>query len=171
MIFFFFCFTCNSVDDHIGDSTHGDTFRNAVQERHCDNRDKCRDCFSHVVEVNLGYWCEHQNPTMIRTVLWQRMGLPGRSGITAVIIRKGWGATREVSPVRPPSATPEALSTKVVTVESTTRSTYCSFLPSEKKSAFDVWRVCLLCQAYQHLEATPIRVPRVSNISTNKIQT
>ena len=51
----FFCFTCNNVDDHIGDNTHGDTFRNAVQEWHCDDRDKCWDGFRQVVEINLGY--------------------------------------------------------------------------------------------------------------------
>ena len=53
--FLFLSFTCNTVDDHLGDNTHGDTFRNAVQEWHCDDRDKCWDGFRQVVEINLGY--------------------------------------------------------------------------------------------------------------------
>ena len=45
---------------------------------------------------------------MIRAGAVAGTGLPGKSGITAVIIRRGMAAIREVSPVRPPSATPEA---------------------------------------------------------------
>lgn len=57
---FLFGFACNYVDDHVRDNSHGDTFRDAVQERHGDDGDKCRDCFCHIVEINLGNRSKHQ---------------------------------------------------------------------------------------------------------------
>ena len=76
-------------------------------------------------------------------------------------------AVREVRPVRPPSATPDALSTNVVTVEVP------NIAPTEVPTA-SASRAPRMFGSFPSLssisalEATPIRVPRVSNISTNK---
>ena len=56
----FFCFSCDYIDDHVGDNSHGDTFGNAVHKRHGDDCDETRDCFGHVVEIDLCNRCQHQ---------------------------------------------------------------------------------------------------------------
>ena len=58
-----------------------------------------------------------RNPTMIRAGAVAKDGIARKIGDNSSDNPKRMAATREVSPVRPPSATPEALSTKVVTVE------------------------------------------------------
>ena len=76
-------------------------------------------------------------------------------------------ATREVRPVRPPSATPEALSTKVVTVE--VPQTAPTVVPTaSERSAPLIFGSLPSLSSISALEATPIRVPSVSNISTNR---
>ena len=64
-----------------------------------------------------------RNPTMIRAGAVAKDGIARKIGDNSSDNPKRMAATREVSPVRPPSATPEALS-----------SSYCI----RKKSAFDV---------------------------------
>ena len=76
-------------------------------------------------------------------------------------------ATTAVSPVRPPSATPDALSTNVVVVEVP------SIAPTEVPMASDNRAPRILgsfpsLSSISALEATPMRVPRVSNRSTNR---
>ena len=58
-----------------------------------------------------------RNPTMIRAGAVAKDGIARKIGDNSSDNPKRMAAIREVSPVRPPSATPEALSTKVVTVE------------------------------------------------------
>ena len=58
-----------------------------------------------------------RNPTMISAGAVAKDGIARKIGDRNRDSPKRMAATREVSPVRPPSATPEALSTKVVTVE------------------------------------------------------
>ena len=57
--FLFLSFTCNNVDDHIGDNTHGDTFRNAVHKRHGDDCNVAWNCFCKIVEVDLRNGSKH----------------------------------------------------------------------------------------------------------------
>ena len=73
-------------------------------------------------------------------------------------------ATMEVRPVRPPSATPEALSTKVVTVE--VPQTAPTVVPTaSERSAPLIFGSLPSLSSISALEATPISV---SNISTNR---
>ena len=55
----FFCFSCDYIDDHVGDNSHGDTFGNAVHKRHCDDCDVARNRFGKIVEVDLGNGRKH----------------------------------------------------------------------------------------------------------------
>ena len=80
---------------------------------------------------------------------------------------KRMAATREVSPVRPPSATPEALSTKVVTVEVPHIAPTVVPTASERRAPLIFGSLPSL-SSMSALEATPINVPSVSNISTNR---
>ena len=80
---------------------------------------------------------------------------------------KRMAAIREVSPVRPPSATPEALSTKVVTVEVPHIAPTVVPTASERRAPLMFGSLPSL-SSISALEATPISVPSVSNISTNR---
>ena len=76
-------------------------------------------------------------------------------------------AVRPVRPVLPPSDTPEALSTKVVVVDVP------SIAPTLVPTASAISAPLILgsfpsLSSRSALEATPIKVPRVSNRSTNK---
>ena len=72
-----------------------------------------------------------------------------------------------VRPVLPPSDTPEALSTKVVVVEVPRRAP--TVVPTASAiSAPLMFGSLPSLSSMSALEATPIRVPRVSNISTNR---
>ncbi len=50
------------VEDHVGDDSKGDPFRNAVGERHGDDGDIGRDGFAQIAHVDLGHGGEHQEP-------------------------------------------------------------------------------------------------------------
>ena len=76
-------------------------------------------------------------------------------------------AVRLVSPVRPPSATPEALSTKVVVVE-VPRTAPAAVPTASAMRAPLIFGSFPFSSSMSALEATPIRVPSVSNISTNR---
>lgn len=76
-------------------------------------------------------------------------------------------ATIDVRPVRPPSATPEALSTNVVTVDVPQIAP--TDVPTESaRSAPLILGSFPFLSNMSALDATPIKVPSVSNISTNK---
>ena len=62
-----------------------------------------------------------KNPTMIRAGAVAKDGIARKIGDRNRDRPKRMAATMDVRPVLPPSATPEALSTKVVTVEVPTR--------------------------------------------------
>jgi len=75
--------------------------------------------------------------------------------------------TTDASPVLPPSATPDVLSTKVVVVE--VPSTAPAVVATASASKASLMRGSLpFSSIIFALFATPIRVPSVSNISTNK---
>lgn len=76
---------------------------------------------------------------MMRAGAVAKDGIARKIGDNSSDNPKRMAATREVSPVRPPSATPEALSTKVVTVEVPHIAP--TVVPTvRKKSTFDVWK-------------------------------
>lgn len=108
-----------------------------------------------------------RNPTMIRAGAVAKDGIARKIGDNSSDNPKRMAATREVSPVRPPSATPEALSTKVVTVEVPHIAPTVVPTASERRAPLMFGSLPSL-SSISALEATPIRVPRVSNISTNR---
>ena len=114
-----------------------------------------------VTEVSIRY------PTMIKAGAVAKDGIARKIGDNSSDNPKRIAATREVSPVRPPSATPEALSTKVVTVE--VPHTAPTVVPTASERRAPLIRGSLpSLSSISALEATPISVPSVSNISTNK---
>ncbi|SCI93347.1 Uncharacterised protein [uncultured Butyricicoccus sp.] len=94
-------------------------------------------------------------------------GIAVKIGANRVDTRNRPAVTRAVRPVRPPTATPEADSTNVVVVEVP------STAPAEVAIASDS-RAGLMrgslpsLSSISALVATPISVPRVSKISTNR---
>ena len=94
-------------------------------------------------------------------------GIARKIGDNSSYNPKRMAATREVSPVRPPSATPEALSTKVVTVEVPHIAPTVVPTASERRAPLMFGSLPSL-SSISALEATPINVPSVSNISTNR---
>ena len=74
---------------------------------------------------------------------------------------------RAVKPVRPPSATPVALSTNVVVVETPNREPKIVARESANKVPL-ILGIFPSLSRKPALEETPIRVPNVLNISTNK---
>ena len=91
-------------------------------------------------EVSIRY------PTMIRAGAVAKDGIARKIGDNSSDNPKRIAATREVSPVRPPSATPEALSTKCSNCGSTAYSTYCSSDCVREKSALDTWQLAFFVQ-------------------------
>ena len=73
-------------------------------------------------------------------------------------------ATRAVRPVRPPASTPEADSTKVVTVEVPVRAPVMVPTASEIRACF-IWGMVPFSSSILAREAVPTRVPMVSNMS------
>ena len=108
-----------------------------------------------------------RNPTMIRAGAVAKDGIARKIGDNSSDNPKRMAATREVSPVRPPSATPEALSTKVVTVEVPHIAPTVVPTASERRAPLMFGSLPSL-SSISALEATPISVPSVSNISTNR---
>ncbi len=106
-------------------------------------------------------------PTTISAGAVANEGIARKIGDRNSETRKSSAVTMPVRPVRPPSATPEADSTKVVVVEVP------STAPAEVASASDSSAPLILgslpsLSSMSALEATPISVPSVSNMSTNR---
>ena len=108
-----------------------------------------------------------RNPTTIRAGAVAKEGIARKIGERNRESANKTAETREVRPVRPPSATPEALSTNVVTVEVPHIAPTVVPTASERRAPLIFGSLPSL-SSMSALEATPIRVPRVSNISTNK---
>ena len=108
-----------------------------------------------------------KNPTMINAGAVAKDGIARKIGDKNRDNPNRIAATIPVRPVRPPSATPEALSTNVVTVEVPQRA------PTEVPTASAIRAPRILgsfpsASSIFALDATPISVPSVSNMSTNK---
>ena len=104
---------------------------------------------------------------MIRAGAVAKLGMVRNSGLKMVASRNSTPVVMLVRPVRPPSVTPEALSTKVVVVE--VPSTAPAQVAMESAIKAPLMRGSLpSSSSMSALDATPIRVPRVSNRSTNR---
>src|SRR5574344_12352 len=110
-------------------------------------------------EVNMN------SPTSIRTGAVAAFGIDKKSGAKKIASMKHTATVNEVTPERPPTATPDALSTKVLTVLVPRIAPITVPMASVAKAslAFGILPSTIMCA----LVHTPINVPRVSNISIN----
>lgn len=107
------------------------------------------------------------SPTTTRAADVAWLGISENTGKKKAAIAKHPAQAMAVRPVLPPSATPAELSTKVVTVDVPTRAPI--VVPTESANrAFDAFSRLPFSSNIFALVATPVRVPRVSNKSTNK---
>ena len=104
-----------------------------------------------------------RNPTMIRAGAVAKDGIARKIGDNSSDNPKRMAAIREVSPVRPPSATPEALSTKVVTVEVPHIAPTVVPTASERRAPLMFGSLPSL-SSISALEATPIRFQSIEHI-------
>lgn len=107
------------------------------------------------------------SPTMMSTGAVAAPGMDKNSGAKNREKRKQMAVVKEVSPVRPPSATPEALSTKVVVVLVPKQAPAIVAMESAMKALFRPGMRPLgsIIPALVH---TPTSVPMVSNISMKR---
>lgn len=106
-------------------------------------------------------------PTTIRAGAVAAEGTNRNSGLKNSEIRKKHPVITDVSPVRPPAATPADDSTNVVTVDVPSNDPNVVPIASDK-SAFPALGKFPFSSREFVLEATPASVPTVSNISTNR---
>ena len=108
-----------------------------------------------------------KNPTKIKAGAVANPGIATKTGDKKIAIKNRKPVTTDARPVLAPSATPEELSTNVVVVEVP------STAPAEVAIA-SASNACLIFGSFPSLSsisalfATPISVPNVSNMSTNK---
>ena len=99
------------MDQYIGNHTHEDTIRDAVGQRHKHDTDKTRYSRYIIGEINLAdivhHHDTHQNQCRSCSLFRNSQEQWGKSSATA----KQMAAVKLVSPERPPTFTPEALST------------------------------------------------------------
>ena len=108
-----------------------------------------------------------RKPTIINAGAVAKEGMVVNRGANRVDSRNSRPDTMAVRPVRPPADTPEADSTKVVTVE--VPSTAPAEVPMASASREGLMQGNLpFLSSILALVATPMRVPKVSNRSTNK---
>ena len=104
---------------------------------------------------------------MTRAGAVAKEGMGRNRGLNTTASRNSTPVVMLVRPVRPPSVTPEALSTNVVVVE--VPSTAPAQVAMESASSAPLmWGSLPSSSSMSALEATPIRVPRVSNRSTKR---
>ena len=104
---------------------------------------------------------------MMRTGAVAAPGTAKKNGAKKSAIKKQIEVTKAVKPERPPSATPEADSTKVVTVEEPNMAPVVVSMASTKKAFFKCGIRPFLSTIPARVE-TPTKVPKVSKMSTNK---
>src|SRR5699024_10199758 len=107
------------------------------------------------------------NPTVTKAADVAAAGIIENTGKKNAAITKHPAVARAVSPVLPPSATPDELSTKVVIVDVPRRAPKVVPTASLIKALLTSGRLPFSSSIFA-LVATPVRVPRVSKISTNK---
>ena len=107
-----------------------------------------------------------RKPTTIKAGAVAKAGIARKIGARNKLRANSTALTMAVSPVRPPTPTPAELSTKVVTVEVPSTAPAVVATESAKRAPLIFGRRPSL-SSISALEATPIRVPKVSNKSTN----
>ena len=58
-LIFFLCFSAQDLDCNVGDNSHGNTFGNAVEERHSSDADVARNRLGKIAEINVDYVGQH----------------------------------------------------------------------------------------------------------------
>ena len=111
--------------------------------------------------------CIIMKPTMIRAGAVAKLGIARNSGEKKSDRMKSSPAKIAVRPVRPPSAIPEADSTKVVMVDVPKQAPVTVPTASERRAPLMPGSLPSLSSIFPRV-AQPIRVPSVSNISTNR---
>lgn len=106
-------------------------------------------------------------PTMIRAGAVADEGTNRNSGLKNRDIRKKHPVMTDVSPVRPPAATPAEDSTNVVTVDVPSNAPKVVPMASDKRALPALGKFPFLSKEFV-FDATPASVPTVSNISTNR---
>ena len=107
-----------------------------------------------------------KKPTITSAGAVAKAGIARKIGAKNKLRKNRTAAVTAVRPVRPPTATPALLSTKVVTVEVPSRAPPVVAMESASKAP-SIFGSLPSLSSILALEATPIRVPRVSNKSTN----
>ena len=107
------------------------------------------------------------NPTTTNIGAVANEGMAVKIGAKMRATKNSTPVVSAVSPVLPPSATPDALSTKLVTVEVPKQAPETVPTASANNASFAFGSLPSLSRRFPLL-ATPIRVPTVSKISTNK---
>ena len=51
--------TPQQIQEYIGENSHRDSFRNAVEKRHCCDTDKCRDSLGCICKINICHCTQH----------------------------------------------------------------------------------------------------------------
>lgn len=108
-----------------------------------------------------------KSPTVTRAADVAAGGIIENTGKKNAAITKHPAVARAVRPVLPPSATPDELSTKVVIVDVPSRAPTVVPTASLIRALLASGRLPFSSSIFA-LVATPVRVPRVSKISTNK---
>ena len=108
-----------------------------------------------------------KNPTIMSAGAVAKEGIEVKSGANRVESRKSTPVTSAVRPVRPPTETPDADSTKVVTVD-VPRTAPAEVPIASERSAGRIPGSLPSLSSILALVATPISVPRVSKRSTNR---
>ena len=108
-----------------------------------------------------------KNPTIIRAGAVAAGGISKNTGENKRAIKKNTPVVRAVRPVFPPAATPEELSTKLVTVEVPNMAPKIVPTASANKACFTRGMVPFL-PVRPARSATPTSVPTVSKISTKR---
>ena len=108
-----------------------------------------------------------RKPTIISAGAVAKDGMAKKTGDRNRDRPKKIAATTDVSPVLPPSATPEALSTNVVVVEVPNTAPREVPMASDRRAPL-IFGSFPSLSSISALDATPISVPSVSNISTNR---
>ena len=117
LIFFFFCFSAQDLDCNVGDNSHGNTFGNAVEERHSSDADVARNRLGKIAEINVDYVGQHVEAyhDQCRSRCKGRDGKEDRGEEQSEAEEDCSGNSGKTGTAA--SETPEALSTKVVVVE------------------------------------------------------
>ena len=108
-----------------------------------------------------------KKPTKINAGAVAKLGIAIKIGLNTIETKNSNAVTTDARPVLAPSETPEELSTKVVVVDVPKIAPTEVAIESANKAGLILGSFPSL-SSISALDATPIRVPSVSNMSTNR---